>query len=93
MGRIRKTAKAAVIHKVESIDFEGPFLLLKVDGRKHKIDLRSQSKLLAEADERVKRHYVVSPAGYGIHWPEIDEDLSIDGMIRSTRKRKKNGRS
>ncbi len=26
-------------------------------------------------------HFEVSPAGYGIHWPEIDEDLSIDALI------------
>jgi len=24
---------------------------------------------------------VVSPSGYGIHWPELDEDLSVDGLI------------
>ncbi|MBI2352123.1 MAG: DUF2442 domain-containing protein [Deltaproteobacteria bacterium] len=22
-------------------------------------------------------NYVLSPSGYGIHWPELDEDLSI----------------
>ena len=22
----------------------------------------------------------VSPSGYGLHWPEVDEDLSIDGL-------------
>jgi len=30
----------------------------------------------------------VSPSGYGIHWPELDEDLSIDGMIKATKVRK-----
>lgn len=84
MGRVRKTAKG-LIHKVERVDFDGPYLLLRVDGRDHKIDLRTQSKLLVEADDRARRHFVVSPAGYGIHWPELDEDLSIDGMIRSKR--------
>jgi hypothetical protein len=24
----------------------------------------------------------VSPAGYGLHWPLVDEDLSIDGILR-----------
>jgi hypothetical protein len=23
----------------------------------------------------------MSPSGYGIHWPLVDEDLSIDGLI------------
>ncbi|MFM7513407.1 MAG: DUF2442 domain-containing protein [Cyanobium sp.] len=21
-------------------------------------------------------------AGYGIHWPDVDEDLSIEGLLR-----------
>jgi len=25
--------------------------------------------------------YEISPSGYGIHWPLIDEDLSIDGLL------------
>ncbi len=24
-----------------------------------------------------------SAAGYGIHWPRIDEDLSVQGLLRS----------
>ncbi|MGZ8443163.1 MAG: DUF2442 domain-containing protein, partial [Candidatus Binatia bacterium] len=27
-------------------------------------------------------------SGYGIHWPDLDEDLSIDGMIKTTKVRK-----
>ncbi len=26
--------------------------------------------------------YRISPSGYGIHWPLIDEDLSINGILR-----------
>jgi hypothetical protein len=25
--------------------------------------------------------YEISPSGYGIRWPLIDEDLSIDGLL------------
>ena len=25
-----------------------------------------------------------SAAGHGIHWPKIDEDLSVDGLLRVT---------
>jgi hypothetical protein len=24
----------------------------------------------------------LSPGGYGIHWPLLDEDLSISGLLR-----------
>jgi hypothetical protein len=24
----------------------------------------------------------IAGAGYGVHWPEIDEDLSVEGLLR-----------
>ncbi len=75
-------------HDVANVRFEKHYLLLKVDGRDHRIDLRQHSKNLASADERTKMNFEVSPSGYGIHWPELDEDLSIDGMIRAGKVRK-----
>ena len=75
-------------HNVTNIRFDKHYLLLKVDGREYRIDLRQHSKKLASADERTKMNYEVSPSGYGIHWPELDEDLSIDGMIKPSNVRK-----
>ncbi|MDP2982675.1 MAG: DUF2442 domain-containing protein [Candidatus Latescibacter sp.] len=25
--------------------------------------------------------YKIQPSGYGIHWPLIDEDIAIDGLL------------
>ena len=75
-------------HHVTNIRFEKHFLLLRVDGRDHRIDLRQQSKKLAAADGSAKMKFEVSPSGYGIHWPELDEDLSIDGMIKAAKVKK-----
>ncbi len=75
-------------HRVTNIRFEKQYLLLKVDGRDCRIDLRQHSTKLASADERTKMNFEVSPSGYGIHWPELDEDLSIDGMIKAAKVRK-----
>lgn len=69
-------------HDVKNIRFEKHDLLLQVDGKNYRIDLRRVSKKLAAADERTKMHFEISPSGYGIHWPELDEDLSIDAMIK-----------
>lgn len=54
---------------------------LLVDGAKCEIDICSQSKRLASASQSERENFIVSPAGYGIHWPDVDEDLSIDGLI------------
>jgi hypothetical protein len=75
-------------HDVRNVRFEKHHLLLRVDGKDFRIDLRQYSKKLAAADERAKMAFEISPSGYGIHWPDLDEDLSIDGMIRTTKVRK-----
>ena len=75
-------------HHVANVRFDKNYILLKVDGKDHKIDLRQYSKKLALANERIKMNFAVSPSGYGIHWPELDEDLSIDGMIKTAKVRK-----
>jgi len=75
-------------HEIKNIRFEKRCLLLRVDGREYRIDLRQHSKKLASADDKTKLNFEVSPSGYGIHWPELDEDLSVDGMIKTTKLRK-----
>ena len=70
-------------HDVQKIEFEGPNLVLTVDGRTHRVDLASVSERLARAGDSARRNYSVSASGYGIHWPEVDEDLTVDGLIAS----------
>ena len=40
--------------------------------------------LALTADERVTgvKFTHVAGGGYGIHWPDIDEDLSTEGLLR-----------
>ena len=37
---------------------------------------------LHEATTEQRSRWKVSGAGFGIHWPDIDEDLSTDGLLR-----------
>jgi hypothetical protein len=68
-------------HEVTEVRFEGDRLSLVVDGRKHVIALADCSRKLLEATADARRHFVVSPSGYGIHWPGLDEDLSVERLI------------
>lgn len=68
-------------HTVEKITFSGDTMLLDVDSRQVKVDLREVSPLLATASSAQRMRYEISPSGYGIHWPDLDEDLSIDGLL------------
>ena len=68
-------------YKTIKVSFEDDTMVLQVDGKTHLINITEQSQRLATASQAQRQNYVVSPAGYGIHWPQIDEDLSIDGLI------------
>jgi hypothetical protein len=67
-------------HTGKNIRFENNYILLTVDDKNYKIDVSNFSKKLASSPDSVKNNYILSPSGYGIHWPDIDEDLSIDGL-------------
>lgn len=68
-------------HDIERVSFAGAIMHLRVDGKDYQIDVSRQSQRLRNASQPQREHFQVSPAGYGIHWPDVDEDLSIDGLI------------
>ncbi|MBI3090982.1 MAG: DUF2442 domain-containing protein [Candidatus Tectomicrobia bacterium] len=37
---------------------------------------------LAVATAQQRENWTVCAAGYGIHWPDLDEDLSTEGLLR-----------
>ncbi len=53
------------------------------DGREISVPLDWFPRLLA-ASPADRAQWEPCAAGYGIHWPAIDEDLSIDGLLRGT---------
>ena len=69
------------IHKVQAIIFSGSQMRMKVDGKEVVINLTKTSKRLLKASKKGRETFKVSPSGYGIHWPLIDEDLSIDALL------------
>jgi len=71
-----------ITHKIESIKFDQDFIYLNIDGNDIKVALDTLSMKLKSADEYQRMFYKISPSGYGIHWPLIDEDLSIEGILK-----------
>ena len=51
------------------------------DGRKISVPLSWYAKLL-NATPAQRNNWKLAGAGYGIHWPDIDEDLSTEGLLR-----------
>ncbi len=77
----------SVLFKIGKISFVKEKLILKVDGRRYTFPLADISKKLVDVSRAEREKYEISPSGYGIHWPLIDEDLSIDGLIGIKHKR------
>jgi len=70
------------LHNIEQINFEKNYLILSVDGKTYRFPLEAISHRLLKATEIERQTYQISPSGYGIHWSVIDEDLSIDGLLK-----------
>jgi hypothetical protein len=51
------------------------------DGRTITVPLAWYPRLLRATPEQRDR-WKVAGAGYGIHWPDLDEDLSTEGLLR-----------
>lgn len=51
-----------------------------VDGRTISVPL-AWSWRLSEATQKQREHYVLIGDGQGAHWPDIDEDISAEGML------------
>lgn len=51
-----------------------------MDGRVISVPLE-WSWRLAEATPEQRAHFEIIGDGHGIHWPDIDEDISAEGML------------
>ena len=51
-----------------------------VDGRIISVPL-VWSWRLSEATPAQREHFEIIGDGQGVHWPDLDEDLSVDGML------------
>jgi len=69
--------------RARSVDFTATELVVTLaDGRKIVTPLDWYPRL-KNASASARRNYEIMPMG--IHWPDIDEDLSIAGMLKGQR--------
>jgi hypothetical protein len=68
-------------HDIKNLHFSGEYMILTVDGEERRVRLKDISNILLHASEKEKSTYEISPSGYGIHWPLIDEDIGVDGLL------------
>jgi hypothetical protein len=54
-----------------------------MDGRTISVPLVWYPRLL-NATEEQRKSWRISGGGYGIHWEDVDEDLSTEGLLRGS---------
>jgi len=52
-----------------------------IDGRTIMVPVAWYPRLLHATPEQ-RNNWEICGGGYGIHWPDIDEDLSTEGLLR-----------
>ena len=62
---------------------EDELIVHLADGRRIAVPLAWYPKLL-HASHAQRNVFELIAQGPGIHWPEIDEDLSVAGLLRGT---------
>jgi len=72
------------IHNVQSVDADDTYLYLVLDDKSYRIRWEDCSSNLAKANLAQRKRIDIAPSGYGIHWPEIDEDLAITPLLKYT---------
>jgi hypothetical protein len=58
-------------------------LIIITEGGSFSIPWEECSGRLARASALEREHAQLSPSGYGIHWPLIDEDLAVGPLIQN----------
>jgi hypothetical protein len=71
----------AIEPKIKKVQIDEDNLSVELmDGRVVSVPL-VWSWRLSEANSEQRHHYEIIGDGEVIHWPEIDEDISIEGML------------
>ena len=73
-------------YKISKIYFDRDNFVLVLNEQQYSFKISEISAKLANADEKERNNFKISPSGYGIHWPGIDEDLSINGLLHRIQK-------
>jgi hypothetical protein len=73
-----RTTEVVTATSIETTDDE---LVIHLGDREVRIRWERCSPILAAATTDERRRAELSPGGYGIHWPRLDEDLSVGGLV------------
>ena len=71
-------------YNITNISFESGYMIITIDNQTIRLKLKDISERLAKASDKERNDFKISPSGYGIHWQALDEDLSVNGLLKSS---------
>ena len=75
------TSKPKAAERIVGVHVTAELLVVDLaDGRIVSVPLAWYPRLLNATPEQ-RNHWQIAGAGFGIHWPEVDEDLSVQGLL------------
>lgn len=67
---------------INEVKFNGDYLLVSLlDGREVRVPLEWFPRLKGASVEQ-RNNFRLIGHGVGIHWPEIDEDISVESLLK-----------
>ena len=76
-----QTAYVPTTALAKSVDFDEEMMhVLLTDGRRISVPL-AWLPLLLKASPEQRAKYEIGSGGASLHWPELDEDLSVAGLM------------
>ncbi len=68
--------------KVKDVRFTDDLLIVDlIDGHTISVPVAWYPRLLHATPEQ-RNNWQIAGGGFGIHWPDMDEDLSTEGLLR-----------
>jgi Protein of unknown function (DUF2442) len=67
---------------VDVTEMDDRLVVILADGREVAIPLAWFPRLL-EATPEQRRNWLLIGRGHGIHWPDVDEDISVASLLRA----------
>jgi hypothetical protein len=65
---------------IREIRFEGDTIIIQCEKKSIRTAIADISQKLMHASTIERNTYKISPSGFGVHWPLIDEDLSFPNL-------------
>ncbi|RMF26212.1 MAG: DUF2442 domain-containing protein [Bacteroidetes bacterium] len=73
------------IAKIRRVSFSKFYLIVELDDRRKISVPLDWYPRLKHATQPERKNWQIIGEGMGIHWPDLDEDISLDGLLTGKR--------